>query len=444
MMGNNKKGKFEALFYNNKFLMVFSVVVAVLLWAMVKINYSAEVTRNISDIKINMNTTLSQSGEFEAFMDEADLYADVVVSGKAYDINQYALSKDDITVETSSAYIDSAGYKVLTLSAKLADSAGVSGVEVISLEPSTITVYYDRKTTETFNVEARLNNEIESIVDSKLTVGQPVPSMNTVDVTGPATILNKLTKVYFDAQINERDLPLSSTKEVPAEISYQLDRVSESKYLVCEGISDESNPATVTIPVYVTKEVETAVKFVNQPAIYSEKSPSYKINPKTAKILYNSNDEEKTEKLFVGTIDFSTVSNKNNVFEFMVDEKLGANVVDKSIQKFTVNLDMSDMSKLVLEEIPGKVVLLNQDENYTYSIDYEASNLSAIEIIGPKKSLDKITAEDLQIEINVSSLSMQRSSQQIMEVSNISIQNDSVDDCWVYGKYTVAITVTPK
>ena len=443
-MSKKRKSITEALFYNNKFLMIFSIVVAVAIWATVKINYSAEVTRSISDIKISMNTTFSQSGDFEAFMGDADLLADVEVSGKAYNINQYALSKDDIVVEASSTYIDSAGYKVLTLSARLAEGSGVSGVEVTRVEPSTITIFYDRKATSTFNVEARLDNDLDNIVDSKLTVGQPVPSMSTIEVTGPATILNKLTKVYFDAQINESDLPLSTTKEVPAEISYQLDRASEGKYLVCESINDESNPATVTIHIYVTKKFETAGKFVNQPAIYADSNPAYSINPSSVKILYNSNDEEKIDKLYVGTIDFSNVSNKNSVFEFEIDEKVGANIVDKFVDKFTVSLDMSDMDKMELSEIPGKVVLINQDENYNYSIDYEMSSLDSIQIIGPKESLEKITAEDLQIEINVSSLSMQRASKQIMEVSNISIQNKNIDDCWVYGKYKVAITVTPK
>ena len=36
-MNKGKKSSIESLFYNNKFLMVFSVVVAILLWASVKI-----------------------------------------------------------------------------------------------------------------------------------------------------------------------------------------------------------------------------------------------------------------------------------------------------------------------------------------------------------------------------------------------------------------------
>ncbi len=443
-MKKGKKSSVEGLFYNNKFLMVFSVLVALAVWASVKINYSDETTRYFSDVKVNFNTTLSQTGEFEAFYGSENIVAGVEVSGKAYNINQYALSKDDIIVETSSAYIDSAGYKVLTLSARLADTSGAAGVEITKVEPSTVTVYYDRKTTDTFNVEAQLDNDLSSLVSDEFTVGQPVPSMSTVEVTGPATILNKLTKVYFRAQINQADIPLSATKEVPAEIAFQLDRPSEGKYLVCEGINDESNPATVTVPLYVSKEVPTAVKFVNQPAVYSENPPEYRIYPAEISVLYNSTETEEMNNLYVGTVDFSNVSNKVNYFEFPVDEKLGVNIVDKSIEKFTVSLDMSAMDRITLDETPGKFVFVNQDEGFTYSINYENSDLSGITVIGPAKSLESITAEDIQIEINVSSLSKSRTAEQVVEISNISISSDKVNDCWIYGKYKVAISVEPK
>ena len=105
-------------------------------------------------------------------------------------------------------------------------------------------------------------------------------------------------------------LPLTATKEVEAEISYVLDRTSDSKYLSCPGIN-ESNPATVTIPLYVSKEVGASVKFVNQPAIYSEEAPKFTVYPSKVNVLYNSKDEE-IENFYVGTVDFSNVSNKVN------------------------------------------------------------------------------------------------------------------------------------
>lgn len=440
-MGRKKKGLLEEILYNNRFLMVLSVIVAIAVWATVKINYSEEITRSFSDVQITLTTNDSQ-GDYEMFVDKEDLLVSVDVTGKAYNLNQYALTKDDIIVEATSNYIDSAGYRVLNLTAKLADN--VSGVKVGKVTPSTITVYFDRKTTGTFNVEAKLENDIKSIADKKLTVGQPAPSMNTVEVTGPTTILNKLSKVYFTAKINEEDLPVTKTTELEAVISYQLERSSEAKFLTCESVNEESSPATVTVPIYIEREVTNDVKFVNQPANLDTSKLSLSVSPKKTKILQNSKDDEILETLYVGTIDFSQVSNKKNVFEFKADEQLGVSFVNKELKKFVVTLDMSDMEDVTLTQTPGKVVLLNQDDNYTYTINYEQSDLNSIKIIGPRESIKKISAEDLQIEINVSGMTLSRMTNQIVEVSNISIQSEDVKDCWVYGKYTVAIKIEHK
>lgn len=442
-MNNSRKSIIERIVFNDRALMIFCVIVAIVIWASVKINYSDEVTRTLSDVKINITASVDEDAELTAFIDETELYCEVTVKGKSYDINSYSLSKDEIIVEATGAYVDSAGYRVLNLSAKTADG-GMADIEITKISPSSISVYYDRKTTDTFNVEAKLGNDLSSLVEGEYAVGQPVPSMNTVDVTGPATILNRLSKVYFTAQIKEDSLPLTASKNLPAKIAFDLENEDEAKYLICEGINSESNPATVTVPVYVTKEVETAVKFVNQPAIFSEKVEAVAISPKTVKISYNPQDGENFDKLYVATIDFSKISNKMNNFEFPVDEKLGVTLVDKEIERFNVSVNMSEMSSKTLDKAPTKVVFLNQDENYNYAVDFENSNLDEIVLIGPKESLQKITADDIQVEINVSSLTVNSRILQKVKVSNISIQSDDFDDCWVYGEYFAVLSINAK
>lgn len=442
-MNNSRKSIIEKIVFNNKALMVFSVIVAIIVWATVKINYSEEVARTLSDVKINITSTVGEGSELVAFIDENELYCEVEVKGKSYDINSYSLSKDEIIVEASGTFVDSAGYKVLNLTAKTADG-GLSDIEITKITPSTISVYYDRKTTDTFNVEAKLSNDLATLVEGEYAVGQPVPSMNTVEVTGPATVLNRLSKVYFTASIKDDSLPLTASKNLPAKIAFDLENEDEAKYLICEGVNNESNPATVTVPVYVTKEVETAVKFVNQPGVFTDGVDSVIISPKKVKISYNTTDEEQLEKLYVGTIDFSKISNKVNYFEFAVDEKLGVNLTDKSLQKFDVSVDMSNMSSKTLDKVPAKVVYLNQSEDYNYSINFENSNLDEIVLIGPAESLKKITADDIQVEINVSSMSVNSRIMQKVKVSNISIQSEEKNDCWVYGEYEAIINVNAK
>ncbi|MBQ3136013.1 MAG: hypothetical protein IJB74_00885 [Clostridia bacterium] len=439
-MSKNNKSIIEKIIYNNKLLMVFCLVISVILWAAVKINYSAETTRTISDVKITIPN--NDGSDLVPFVGTEDLYAEVVVSGKAYNINSYALTKDDVVVEASGGFIDSAGFKVLNLTVKASETGDLSDVEITSVTPSTISVYYDRKITRTFDVEAKITNALDSLSEGEFTVGQPVPSLSNVEVTGPATVLNKMTKVYFEGSVIEDELPLTQAKVIPADISYELESKRYEKYLVCESVNDESNPATVTIPVYVTKNVPAQVKFINQPAFYTENPPKVKITPSELNVTYNPAESEEYKFIHVGTVDFCALDNEVNIFEFEIDEKLLNSGTDTSFGNFKVKVDMSSMSKREIDITGGKVVLLNQVDGYSYSVDTSESNLDSVVVIGPEESLKKITVDDIQVEINVSGLLLNSRIKQMIEISNISIVNDEIDDCWVYGKYDAVIGVS--
>lgn len=436
----NKSGFFEKIFYNNKLLLVFCAVLAVTLWTTVKINVSDNTSRTISDVKVTIDTALLEENDFTVFADEEDLYVDVKVTGKSYNINSYSLSEAEIIVEATTGYVDAAGYRVLNLTGRTTDT----DVSVTGITPSTITVFFDKEAKETFNVEAKLNNDISRLSKEGYVVGQPVASMSTVDVSGPASVLEKLNKVYFEATIDEADIPLTVTKEIVADISFDLESERGSQFLLCNGVKaeDDANTATVTIPVYRVKTVKTAVKFINEPKGFDKDTAPVSINPSEVEISYNPKGNEEIENLNVGTVDFRQIDNKINSFDFVLDAKSSANIINTQQSVFTVTVDMSRMSKRVMEEAPGKIVALNSKEGYEYSVSLADGGLDNIVIIGPKESLDKITVDDLQVEINVSSLKLNKKSAQKAEISNISIISDDINDCWIYGTYYANITVT--
>ncbi len=439
-MNNNKKSFIESLFYDNKFLAVFCVLISIIIWVTVKINYSAETSRTVSDVKINVSALVAEGSDYKAFVDESELYADVEVYGKAYNINSYALTKDDIVIEVTGSYSDSPGYRVLNLTARLADAAAVTGVTIKSLNPSTIKVYYDKETKATLDVVARLTNDFDVVAADNFSVGQPVPSVSNVTVNGPATIVNKLTKVYFDAAVLETDLPLSASKVVPAEINFEVEKEDYKKYLTCEEINDESNPATVTVPIYISKNVATQVNFINQPSYYTANPLKVTIDPEIIRISYNSDDNVDYEAVTIGTIDFRKLSNKVNEFDFEVDPNLPV-VLSDEIDGFRVSVDLSSMKKKTVAVNSSKIVLTNQKDGFSYDINIKESGFDSIVVIGPAESLEKITGDDIQIEINVSALSPNLRSARTVDVNNISIINPDVNDCWVYGNYTASITV---
>lgn len=432
---NSNKSFIDRLFYNNKFLAVFCAVMSVVLWVTVKINYSADTVRTVSDVKVTLSEN-SENLDFTAFVDADDMLVDVEVSGKAYNINAQALSKDDIIVEAANSFVDSAGYKVITLTAKALDAAS-SDFEITKVTPSTITVYYDRKVTDTFNVVAQIENDLTSVVKEGFTLGQPVPSMSTVDVTGPATILSGLKEVNFNAVIPEDQLPLASSAELPAELSYPVSRSSDSKFLTCESIDNEANPPTVTLPVYATKTVPVTVKFINQPE--GMEIPEYNIYPSEVEIIYNPKDEDKFTEFSAGTIDFRKLDNGVNSFILELDsEKSPVKLTDKEITEFEVDIDMSAYSKVTVAYSAASVLYLNKQEGMVYSIE-DGDGPGDITVIGPAKSVEKITTNDIRIEINVSALNMSRARGQMLD-ANITVENEKIKDCWIYGEYQAYVT----
>lgn len=435
----NKKFLFEKVFYNNKFLMVFSVILAIVLWSVVKINYSDNTKRIISDVKITVDDSLALENDYTMFVESESLYVDVEVSGRAYDINSYSLSRDDIVVEAISGYVDSAGYKTLNLTAKIENA----DVDVVKVSPSNVTVFFDRTKTEEFNVEARLTNKIESLSTGDYSVGQPVPSVNTVSVTGPASVVDRISKVYFTATLYEKELPLTANKEVSAEIEFDVEKERDAKFLVCDNVGTEGNLATVTIPVSKFQNVETFVKFINQPPVFNDTPPKVKIIPAKVDISYSPEDEEYSS-FNVGTVDFKNLSNGLNSFDFEVDEKTAAILVDKDIKTFKVQVDLSSYRSKTIDASTSKVVFLNQSADFKYSADLANSGLDKVKVYGSAASLSKITADNLQIEINVSSLDTEVEKGQKVKISNISIQSDEINDCWVGGNYTAKVKVSAK
>ena len=57
---NEKKTTiYEKIFYNSKLLLIFSFILAIILWAVVKVNYSENTTRTIEGVQVTLDTSLS-------------------------------------------------------------------------------------------------------------------------------------------------------------------------------------------------------------------------------------------------------------------------------------------------------------------------------------------------------------------------------------------------
>ncbi len=438
MMKKGKKSLSEKLIYNNKFVMFLSVSLAIIIWVTVKINYSTDITRVVSDVRISLNTTVSEETGYKYFADEEQLYVDVEISGKAYDINSNVISKDDIIVTASEIYVDSAGYKMLSLNARI--EGGNGSAQIVSVNPSNLMVYYDREVTDTFNVEPQITNAPETLVNEDYIFSGLIASKKTVEITGPETVLSQLEKVYFIATADSSVLPFTENTALKATVKYEFSGTSDAYYISCPEL--EKDTPKVTVVVKAQKTIPTAIKYVNQPSAYTASDDNITIDPKEVRILGSTGNNE--SRYLVETVDFRTLSNKKNVLEFTCDEAQSSDKLIDEIEKFTVTIDFSHLSSKKIDPKQCTVIYVDEDEAYEYTVDFTGFDNDEIVLIGPRDSLSMISAEDIQIEINADVLNQARSGSQIVEISNISIQNEQKNDCWIYGSYTATLTATPK
>ena len=247
------------------------------------------------------------------------------------------------------------------------------------------------------------------------------------------------TNVYFVADIGEESLELTESKEFSAKIVYPNISEEEMKYLYCK----EKDTATVSVPVAAKKKVNTTVNFIKQPDIYLEVAPEYKIMPSVVEVIYSSTSGE-IETLSVGEVDFSEVLNEVKAINISVTDEIRAKLADKTIEEFIVTLDMSGNDKLTFTSVPSIINCNRGNENFNYVVDYEKSGLNAITVVGPKEKLEKMTEEDIQVNIDVAELDVTSTGEQIAKNTEISFFSEGFEDCWFYGEYNAYITVEAK
>ena len=81
----------KGLFYNNKFLAVFSVAVAVVFWAIVQVNYSENITKTFTELPVTFENILKDT-DYAAYISEGTT-VNVTVSGKNYNVGNTVISK---------------------------------------------------------------------------------------------------------------------------------------------------------------------------------------------------------------------------------------------------------------------------------------------------------------------------------------------------------------
>lgn len=415
------KSKISQLLNNNKFVFVIAFISSIIIWLAVAINVSPETTRTINKVKVTIDNTVPSQFGLEVFGD-SEFYVDVQVKGKKYQISPANLSADDIVVLAQTNNVDSAGNRTLLLKAESA--TGSNNYSISSISQRSIDVYFDVPKTIDMVVEPEVVTDGFEVVEDGFVTGPVNLSETSINLTGPATEINKIEKAV--ARI-ELDSSLSSNKSADAKIIL-LDENNNSDF---KFVKTNINSVVLTIPVLRVKEVDTTVLFKNAPDEYVLNPLTYSVSPSKDYFNISVDEYEKTTEFSVGTIDFKSVSPSNYVFEFLRADLPVSD--DSQTEKFIVKLDVSNLSQEYFVVAGSKVKVNNPD-----NLNYKVSGLNkSVMVVGSEKALESITEDDITVEIDISEIGIS-AGQTTTVPANVTVKSAN---CWIYGTYTVEVSL---
>ena len=412
------------LFFNNKFLAVFSLVAAFIIWLGVAIVFAPEDERVIDDVpvKIELSQAMKTYG-LKAFGD-SDYTVDVTVKGKRYNVSKKALSAQDVEVRANTAFVNSAGKYTLQLVASNATNR--VDFEITSLSMEVIDVYFDVEKTKEFEIDRNIIAP-KGIVPDGYYAGEVSLSESTVKITGPETEVDKIIGVNATIVIDE---PMTATKTINCTLSAYNSSDSEIQYLTYRTNQTE---LTATVPVYRRVQLNTGVEFVNSPAKYIADRLNYSVSPSSAVFgVAESRIDGLNGTIPVGTIDFSEIGAEETEFRFTFDSE-SAVLIDDSVDRFTVKVNPGAVDKKEISVPLSSAVVENAPEG---SEPFLGPSSVTVTVIGPAGSLEKIDADSITVKADLNSV---KPGNELSDVP-LRVTIAESDDCWVYGDYSAKVT----
>ncbi len=413
---------FSRLFENNWFVLVFSLLIAVMLWCGVSMFQTKEIEKQFVNIKVQLNYdgSLPDNKNLKIF-GEHENYIDVTVKGKSYLVNDDNFA-EHISATVSFAAVSSPGTYALPVNVSLNDT----DAEIVNYSKSTISVYVDELVEKEFTVSDEIIEGDGYSLPEGYTRENPRLSDDTVVLEGAALEISRITAVKA---VVELDKELTSTETFTAELVF----VGASEAVTFNNVSIKTkDPIHVTIPISHTAEYTPIISFTGTPKALRTKGVDYTISPDKVEITIatGENKEIQGDEITVGSIDFSEINNDKNIYRVYPDDL--PYEINGNLKYFTVTVDMSSMHKRWLEidvttdggKLPDGAKLLTE-------------SIQSVQIVGPAESVDKIANSEAYAVPQLENVKLEKG----VNIVPAKIILRTLTDSWVRGEYSVEIQV---
>ena len=419
---NKKKISLRTLFNNNKFVLLFSLLVSFCLWLWISIEKSPVVENTVLSVpvQINLEDSIPSQLGLKVFGNE-NYTVDVTVVGKKFVVG--SLSADDIRVTAQTSYVNSAGTKTLLLKATPVNG---KDFEITALSQNYISVFFDSLKEAEFAIEPKIISKTDQVVPDDLVLGEAVFSNGTILVSGPATEVNRITGVIAEYVIEET---LTKTTTVTPEIKFVG---ADASALTNTKVANNSSVITMTLPVLKEVVLPTAVSLRNVPADYLDNSFHKTVTPSSVKVAVQLEKLDQIKEIIVGTVDFSQLDLGTNTFNFNSKDITDYVLLDDNID-FVCNILIENIESKIIDIPAGNIKIENVKSGY--KVKMVDSEIADVKILGPSATLNTLTDENINAVIDFTNVDIVEGNMTVPVAVSI---NDNTS-CWAYGEYKVTV-----
>lgn len=413
------------LFYNNKVVMLFSVIFAFIFWVILSTSASESTTKLISDIpiQVSLSESAKESGLTVFGVDE--IRAEISVTGNRLILGQ--LSKNDIlvTAAQSANMITSVGTYTLELCAKknsiLTDYDFTS-----SVSPKFITVVVDRFRSQTFDITPN----IKFSANPDYFVPPIALSDAQIEISGPESVVSSIASVTVEGNIPGilnrtaylNDLPINLLDAAGNKINTTNLTLSVTK-------------VNATVAILQRKFVNVKPEFTGVPAGLNVKSLPIAVTPAKIEIAAPADVIGKISDVSLEPIDFSQVNLDNCQFEPEI--KLPSDCRNlSSTTHATVKMNLLGFQARTVAA--KNIRFKNVPDGKSATSSSASLNIT---VIGPIAQLRTLSDGDVSAEID---LSGKEDFVGRTEMPAKIVFSSGTNKCWAYGSYGLTVSVAKK
>lgn len=412
------------LFYNEKFLVGFSVLVAFIIWMIVSLNGSSpETIITIDNIPIDIELSqVAKDDNLRVFKIQPQDTSSLAVKGNSMVLGK--LTKDSVTVTSNQANtITEPGDYELTLLAKQNTADPNYSIDQESLYPHKVTVLVDRYKEVSYQVGDSIKYKIDKDYFGGATMFNPA----TVTISGPESIMDKVAGVRVDHTINET---LTSSKTFTAPITIYDTSGNKLTDADSSKLTISSSDVSATLEILKKSNLPLSAGFSGKPAELDIASRAA-VNPASIDIAGPDSVISAMQNIAVQAIDFSLINLDNKSFERKVMLPDSCRNLSNAYTA-TVEINMDG-----IQATPINVTNFEVANKPNANVRVTTRSLY-VQAVGPEEQIEDLDPSEVTAVVDLSSKGDFKG---VTEVP-VSFKIDTRPSCWIYGQYKANVEIS--